>query len=375
MKKTNNKRSFHIKAPKGKCEIGGDHVFIVAELGKNFIQTQEDRPLDEYLKNAIALIDAAADAGVDAVKFQTHVLADEQLNLKIVEPHFSGSDRYSWIGRNERATPLSFLKALKKHAEKRGLVFFSTPMSTMGAKKLAKVGVPMWKVASQDTLDFKMLDYMQGTGLPMIISSGRVGFSELDLAVNRLKEKNVPLAILYCISKYPCPADYYNLGTIEHLIERYPDTVIGFSDHCIDTNEPALAAVKLGAKIIEKHFSLSRDFWGADHRASLIPDEMAALVKAVRNGEHHAVDHLKYYGEKRKELPGATSEFRPFTGKKFVAARDIKKGESITRSMVHTMRPAKLIDGVPSHEIHKVIGKKTKRAFKKYDPIHESHLS
>ena len=133
-------------------------IFIIAECGKGFIQTQDERPVSEYLKNAIRLVDEAVVAGADAVKFQTHAVEDEQLNINIVAPHFSGSDRYSWVTRNTNATPLNeFWKPLKAHCAKRGIIFFSTPMSRGAARILDQVGVAVWKIASGDILDFPML--------------------------------------------------------------------------------------------------------------------------------------------------------------------------------------------------------------------------
>ena len=126
----------------GSVTIGENKpVVIVAEIGKNFIQTEEDRPVAEYLQNAKDLVDAAKEAGADAVKFQTHVLEDEFLQgFTVVSPHFKGSDRVKWIARNEKATPLEeFWKPLKEHCDKKGIIFFSTAMSRKAAEKLDKL--------------------------------------------------------------------------------------------------------------------------------------------------------------------------------------------------------------------------------------------
>src|SRR3989344_4680898 len=139
--------------------INGKGVFTIAEIGKNFIQTQEERPVKEYLENAKKLVKAAKDAGADAVKFQTHNVEDEQLNINVVSPHFVGSDRYSWVSRNDKATPLDkFWKPLKSYCDAIGIIFHSTPMSRGAAYKLNELGVEMWKVGSGDILDFVTLD-------------------------------------------------------------------------------------------------------------------------------------------------------------------------------------------------------------------------
>lgn len=354
--------------------FGGEEVFIIAEVGKNFIQTQEERSVEEYLENAKALVDAAVEARADAVKFQTHEVEDEQMDIDITSPHFQGSDRHSWVARNTKATPLeTFWKPLKEYCDKRGIIFFSTPMSRKAAQKLDKVGVPFWKVGSGDAQDYVTLDFMISTGKPIIISTGMVSLAELDEVVDYIGSKGSPLAVLYCISQYPAPAEYFNLATIEHLKEKYPDVIIGFSDHSIGY-DISLAVVKLGAKIIEKHFSLSRDLWGADHKVSMTPSEMKAMVEAIRSGAYKEINHMPYYGVKEKEFEGANNKFRPYFNKSLVAGADIPAGTIITKEMVFAMRPKMYIDSLPANRFHNVVGKKTKRDLKKYDPIKEEDL-
>ena len=354
--------------------IGGNDVFFIAEIGKNFIQTEDERDVSEYLENAKALVDAAKSAGADAVKFQTHEVEDEQLNIKVVSPHFKGADRYSWITRNMQATPIdTFWKPLKKYCDEQGILFFSTPMSRKAAYKLHDVGVPFWKVGSGDVQDYVTLDFMIETGKPIIISSGMVGLDELDEVIRHITERGAELVVLYCISQYPAPAEYFNLGTLEHLQEKYPDVVIGFSDHSLGY-DVALAAAKLGAKVIEKHFSFSRDLWGADHKVSMTPEEFAEMVRLVREGEHEKADHAPYYGIKEKELEGANNKFRPYFNKALMAGIDIPEGATLTKDMVFAMRPVMYAGGLPANRFYDVLGKKAVQALKKYDPITEKIL-
>ncbi len=355
--------------------IGGDGVFVIAEIGKNFIETEDERPQEEYLANALALIDAAAESGADAVKFQTHELEDEFMpGLTVVSPHFSGSDRYRWIKRNMEATPPEFWRAVKQRAEERGLVFFSTPMSRRAAEKLAGLGVTLWKLGSGDVQDYATLDYIAGTGKPLIISTGMVGLAELDELIAHIRSLSVPLCVLYCISQYPAPAEYFNLATIERLREEYPDVVIGFSDHSLG-DEIALAAVKLGARIVEKHFSLSRGLWGADHKVSMMPSEFATMVRAIRSGTHAHVDHSPYYGSRDRELEGANNTFRPYFNKALVAGCDIPAGAVITKDMIYAMRPKMYIDGLAANRFYEVVGKRAARDFTKYEPIGEGSVN
>ena len=154
----------------GSKKVIGEEVFFIAEIGKNFIETEEERPVADYLENAKKLVRAAKDAGADAVKFQTHEVEDEQLNINITSPHFKGADRYSWITRNMEATPLeTFWKPLKKYCDEVGILFFSTPMSRKAAIKLEEVGVPLWKVGSGDVHDYVTLDFMFSTKKPIIM--------------------------------------------------------------------------------------------------------------------------------------------------------------------------------------------------------------
>ena len=271
-------------------------VFVVAEIGKNFIQTEVERPVGEYLENAKALVKAAKDSGADAVKFQTHNVEDEQLNIHVVSPHFKGADRYSWVTRNTNATPLDgFWRPLKAYCDELGIIFHSTPMSRGAAMKLNQLGVELWKVGSGDILDFVTLDYMAATGKPIILSSGMSTIEEIDQAIGFLKRRKAKVVLLHCVSKYPCPPEQLNLGTIGFLKERY-QIPIGFSDHSIGIDS-ALAGVALGAQVIEKHFSFGRDLWGADHKVSMTPDELKALVTGIRELEANPAKKEEYLGK------------------------------------------------------------------------------
>lgn len=352
-----------------------DGVYFIAEIGKNYIDTEAQQPVATYLEKACALVDAAVESGADAVKFQTHVVEDEVLNIDFTSPHFTGSDRYSWVSRNESSTPLAdFWLPLKQHCDAKDITFFSTPMSRLAAQKLEQLDVAMWKVGSGDVQDYVLLDYLIATKKPIIISTGMVSLTELEEVVNRIYQQKVPLAILYCVSQYPCPLELFNLGTVEYLQEKYPSVQIGFSDHST-THDATLAAVQLGAKVVEKHFSFSRDLWGSDHKASLTPIEFKEMVRLVKEKAYLDVDASEFYGSKDKELEGANNKFRPFFNKGLVAGRDLVAGETITAADVFAMRPIKHIDGFSANKIDGVVGKKVSVTVKKYQPINSDVLS
>ncbi|MDP3795276.1 MAG: N-acetylneuraminate synthase family protein [bacterium] len=352
-------------------------VFVIAEVGKNFIQTQEERPVAEYLENARALVRAAKEAGADAVKFQTHHVEDEQLNIPVVSPHFKGADRYSWVTRNTNATPLDeFWRPLKAFCDELGILFFSTPMSRGAAEKLSALGPQLWKVGSGDILDFVTLDYLAKTGRPIVLSSGMSTLEELDKSIDFLQRRNAPVVLLHCVSKYPCPPEELHLSTIGFLRERY-GIPVGFSDHSIGIDS-ALAAVALGAVVVEKHFSFARDLWGADHKVSMTPEELRALVQGIRALESRPELRAAYLtkdivtagmGTGGKVLQPDEAVFRPYFRKALMAGCDIAADTVLEPHMLYAMRPHAYAGGLPSEQYERVLGKRTARALKKYEPI------
>ncbi|MFA6447579.1 MAG: UDP-N-acetylglucosamine 2-epimerase [Patescibacteria group bacterium] len=339
-------------------------VFIIAEVGKNFIQTEDEQSAAVYIDNAKKLIKAAKESGADAVKFQTHNYEDEQLDILVTSPHFQNDNRYHWVKRNTEITPIEFWREINAYAKEIGITFFSTPMSRGAAEKLNELDVPIWKVGSGDILDFVLLDYIARTGKPIIISSGMSMLKEIDRAVNFLKKRNSPLTLLHCVSKYPCPPEDLNLKTINFLQNRYR-IPIGFSDHSPGW-ESAVAATHLGATMIEKHFSFSREHWGADHKVSLIPDEFREMVDHIRRAT--PID-MQNYGRRAKILHKDEKEFRPIFRKSLVAGQDIQAGTILEPSMIYAMRPQMSIPGLPSEEYESIINKKVTKDLKKFEPL------
>ena len=234
------------------------------------------------------------------------------------------------------------------------------------------VGVPFWKIGSGDIEDYVLLDYVSSTGKPIVISTGMVSKNELDAVVGFLKSKNVSFSILYCVSKYPCPKDKFNLSSIEYLRNKYPDVTIGFSNHNYEDSELDLAAIKLGARIIEKHFSFDRNMWGSDHRVSVTPEEMKNLVELIKKRKYASVDVEPYYGNIEAEFDGANNEFRSYFKKTLVAGRDIKEGETINKEMLYAMRPASYLKGLSSNYFISVLGKRAAKHIKKFTPLNDA---
>ncbi len=356
----------------------GKRTFIIAEIGKNFIQTEKEQSVEEYLKNAKELVKLAKESGADAVKFQTHWVEDEVLNIDFVSHHFKDKDRYSWVSRNTNMTPIEkFWKPLKNYCDEIGIMFFSTPMSRGAAKILHEVGVPIWKIGSGDLLDFVTLDFLTKTKKPIVFSCGMSTEEETEKAMRFLQRRNSDIALLHCISKYPCPPQELRLSTINYLKQKFPNETIGFSDHSIGFDS-AVAAVALGAKIIEKHFSLNRNLWGSDHKVSMTPDEFKEMTKLIRELESNS--NLKHtwlnkdivkqgMGDNKKILAKDEEDFRPLFRKSLMAGQSIKAGTVITEDMVYAMRPQIYAKGLPSERYEEVIGKVVTKDLNKYDPI------
>ncbi len=350
-------------------------VFFIAEIGKNFIQTKEERPTTEYLDNAKALIYAAKIAGADAVKFQTHNVDDEQLKVSVVSPHFVGGERYDWVKRNTEIADAAFWRALKDYCDELGIMFFSTPMSRGAAQVLEGIGTPVWKVGSGDILDFVMLDYIAATGKPIIISSGMSTLEEIDRSMSFLKKRNQAIILLYCVSQYPCPPEAFHLENIGFFKDRYGVT-IGFSDHSIG-GDAASDAVKMGAGMIEKHFSFSRDLWGSDHKVSMMPEEFKDMVDNIRKMGNINTDRYTEQGAAVgiKLLSDDEAVFRPIFRKSLVAGRKIKAGTVLQKDMIYAVRPQAYAGGLSSEEYENVIGKRVIKDLDRYDPIVGSILS
>src|SRR3989344_2848326 len=317
-------------------------VLIIADAGKNFIQTEEEKSTEEYLENAKEIVDKAIWAGADVIKWQTHNVEDEQVDMTIDSPHAKDLDRYKWTTRNTNSTPVeTFWKPLREYCDQKGIAFLSTPMSRGAAERLTSAGSTFWKIGSGDILDFVMMDYLRNSGKPVIMSSGMSTFEEVKKGINFLKAKNNRVALMHCLSKYPGAPEEANLSVSELYRETFPGTPIGFSENSLGI-EPSCIAVAFGATIVEKHFTLDRAFWGPGH--------------------------------KEKKLNPDEEPLRPIWRKALVAGADVPAGTVVTASMIYALRPQAYVSGLASERYEEVLGRKTKKDLKKFDPITEDVL-
>ena len=332
--------------------------FIVAEAGVNH---------NGSVELAKKLIDAAKDAGADAVKFQTWkteniILEDVELAEYQKANIESKESQFELLKKME--LPYEWHFELKEYAERLGLIFFSTMEDRESVDFLIKeLKIPLIKVGSGDLTNYLLLKYTARFGIPMVLSTGMATLGEIDEAVRTIfNEGNDSIILLQCTTQYPCPYEDVNLRAMLSLKEAFK-TIVGFSDHSLGI-ECAVAAVALGAKYIEKHFTLDRNLPGPDHKASLEPEEFKRMVDAIRNTEKALGDGIK------RPMP---SEFKnkEITVRRIVAARDIKKGEILDESHI-TFKRAN--EGLTANYYKLVEGKRAKKNIKLDEPIDLSEI-
>jgi pseudaminic acid synthase len=276
----------------------------------------------------------AAEAGVDAVKLQTYTA--DTLTIDCDKDDFQVKVNKAWKGKTlynlyEWAyTPWEWQSKLKKYAESKGLIFFSTPFDETAVDFLEKMKVSLYKIASFENNHIPLLKKIAQTKKPIIMSQGMTTLDEIEEALETLKKAgNSELALLHCVSSYPAEYEQMNLNTIPDIQKRF-NVIPGLSDHTIGT-ETSIAAVALGAKIIEKHFTISRKDGGPDAAFSLEKDELKNLVKTIRNIE-------KSLGTPSYKIGKKESENRVFKRSIYVV-RDIRKGEKFTKENIKVIRP------------------------------------
>ncbi len=312
---------------------------------------------DGSLGMAHAFIDAIAETGADAVKFQTHIAAAESTPGEPWRTRFSLQDdtRYDYWRRME-FTPEQW-QGLKDHCEKKGLLFLSTPFSHTAFELLQAIGVAGWKAASGELTNRPLLEKMARTGLPLLLSTGMSPLEEIDRTVEWLRPFGNPLAVLQCTSEYPCHAEHIGLNNIPLFIQRYGTA--GLSDHS-GTIYPGLAAVTLGARVVEVHVTLSRHMFGPDVPASVTIEELTRLVEGIRYTEtmlSHPVDKTR--------IPGHVRELRDIFMKSVVTLQALSAG---TRLEPHHLAIKKPGTGIPPYELESLVGKRLRRA------VPENHL-
>lgn len=307
---------------------------------------------DGSLGMAHAFIDAIANAGADAVKFQTHIAAAESTPAEPWRTRFSQQDatRYDYWKRMEFSEEQ--WAGLKRHADERGLLFLSSPFSPEAVDLLKRIGVAGWKVASGEISNEPMLQTMAATGQPVMLSTGMSTFAEIDRAVELVRGAGAPVAIMQCATRYPCPPEEVGLNVLPLFRERY-GAAVGLSDHSA-TIFPGLAAATLGIEVLEVHVTLSREMFGPDVVASLTTAELAQLCQGVR-----FIERMKASPVDKAALPEDRAALRQVFMKSVVASCDIAAGTVLESRHLATKKPG---TGIPAAELPKLYGRRLRRA-------------
>ena len=334
-----------------------DHVYIIAEMSANHCGD---------MNLAKKIIAAAKDAGADAVKIQTYTADTITIDSKRDEFRISGGlwdGRYLYELYQKASTPWEWQPILKKYADEIGIPLFSTPFDKTAVDFLEKMNVPMYKIASFEAFDYPLIRYAAKCGKPMIISTGITTLEEIQGAVDACKQVgNNDITLLKCTSAYPAKVEDMNLATIRDMIDRFcPQGVkIGLSDHSMSI-VPPITAVALGARVIEKHFTLDRALGGEDSGFSLNADEFAAMVKAVRETEA-SLGHVSY------EVNAANRKF----ARSLYVVKPIRKGERFTEDNVRSIRPN---SGLHPGRLDAILGMTASCDLPFGTPLSERHLS
>jgi N,N'-diacetyllegionaminate synthase len=330
-------------------------LFLIAEVAQAH---------DGSLGFAHAYIDAAANAGADAVKFQTHIAAAESTPAEPWRVQFSRQDatRYDYWKRMEFTEEQ--WRGLKEHAEKRGMKFLSSPFSVEAAEMLTRVGVAAWKVASGEVNNVPMFERMAATGLPVLLSTGMSPLEEIDAAVERVQAAGLPAAVLQCTSAYPCPPEKVGLNLIPFFRERYA-CAVGLSDHS-GTIYPGLAGATLGIDVLEVHVVLSRESFSPDLAASITTAELRQLVEGIR-----FIETMRSNPVDKNAMAREMAPLRDLFTKSVVTRTALEAGTILRPDHLTLKKPG---TGIRGTDLPKVLGRKLARSIGANELLKESDL-
>ncbi|MCP4660815.1 MAG: N-acetylneuraminate synthase [bacterium] len=302
---------------------------------------------------AHAFIDAIADAGADAVKFQTHIAAAESTPDEPWRVRFGTQDasRYEYWKRMEFSE--AQWRELMTHAEERGLVLLSSPFSCAAVDLLERLGIAAWKIASGELSNPAFLERIAATGKPVLLSTGMSPLSEIDAAVERLRAH--PLAVLQCTSAYPCPPEKIGLNMIPFFRQRF-GCAVGLSDHS-GTIYPGLAAATLGIEVLEVHVTLSREMFGPDVAVSVTTAELAQLAQGVR-----FIEAMRAHPVDKEELAREMAPLRRTFTKSLVARIDLPAGTVLSEEHLAAKKPG---TGIAAERLGELLGRRLKTAIRR----------
>jgi pseudaminic acid synthase len=336
----------------------GNH--IIAQQSKPFIIAEMSGNHNQSLERALAIVDAAADAGAHAIKLQTYTADTMTIPgaLTIDDPNSL------WYGKElhelykEAYTPWEWHQPIFERAAERGLMAFSTPFDESAVDFLEELGVKAYKIASFENTDWPLLKKVASTGKPVIMSTGAASLADIDQAVQILRTHGCEeLVLLKCTSTYPATPESSNIMTIPHLQQMF-NCHVGLSDHTMGIGA-AVASVALGARVIEKHFTLRRADGGVDSAFSIEPEELNALVVESERA-FLALGTVQYGVQKSEEK---SLRFK----RSVYVVKDVEEGDVFTKDNIRVIRPG---DGLPSRYFDLVLGKKATASYKAGMPFH-----
>ncbi|MDE6386378.1 MAG: N-acetylneuraminate synthase [Lachnospiraceae bacterium] len=329
-----------------------EHIFIIAEAGDNH---------NGSLDLAFQLVDKAAQAGADCVKFQTFV-TEEVISKRAEKAQYqkesTGADESQYEMVKKLELTFDNFRQLQQYAKKKGLMFLSTPFDIPSVDFLESIEVPYFKIPSGEITNLPYLIRIAQTGRDIILSTGMAEMEEIEAAVKVLREHGAgEISLLHCNTEYPTPMEDVNLRAMLTLKEKF-GVRVGYSDHTKGIEVP-IAAAALGAEIIEKHFTLDHNMEGPDHKASLEPDELKAMVAGIRNIE-------KALGNGIKTASGSEKKNIDIARKSIVARRRIAKGEILSEDNLAVKRPG---GGISPMKWYEVLGTRAVRSFEEDEMI------
>lgn len=330
-------------------------VLIIGEVGQAH---------DGSLGTAHAYIDAIADAGADAVKFQTHIAEAESSPDEPWRVKFSLQDRSRYDYWQRMQFTVEQWRELKQHVESRGLLFLSSPFSHEAVSMLMSIGVRAWKVASGETTNHPLLGELVKSDLPIIASTGMSDLQELDDLVRLLESSRSEYALLQCSSTYPTPPQKVGLNVMAQLRDRY-GCKVGISDHS-GTIFPAIAAATLGASVIEVHVTLSRKSFGPDVASSVTDDELATLVNGVR-----FVENALSAPVDKTRLSDDLANTKKIFGRSVVAARDLEAGRLLADGDLVLKKPG---IGLGPEHLPRLFGRRLRRGLSRNERLSEGDV-
>lgn len=325
---------------------------VIAEIGINH---------EGDIHKAFRMIDDAQAAGCECAKFQSHVIEDEMIPNDVIPGNATES---IWNIMERCALSEAEERRVKEYVESKGMIFLSTPFSRAAADRLHQMDVPAYKIGSGECNNYPLIEHIARFGKPIILSTGMNDVASVRPAVEIFRRHKVPFALLHCTSMYPTPYDKVRLGAISQLQNEFPDAVIGLSDHTL-TNYTSLAAVALGASILERHFTSDKTWPGPDINISMNPAELADLIAGSR-AIHSALGGTK-------EVLAEEQPTIDFAYACVVAIADIKPGETFTEDNIWVKRPG--TGQILAVDYPRVVGQTATRSVKKHAQLSWDDIS